>query len=93
MPLATSGASILSSTVRAVGAVLVPRNQEGMAAGGDEMVAHAWVAWHDGKRWREVDPTAGMTAVGSGHLELKVVDVLAMISLGRFEITEIKVMP
>lgn len=31
VPLATSGASILSSTVRAAGAVIVPRGQEGMA--------------------------------------------------------------
>ncbi|MEE3328673.1 MAG: gephyrin-like molybdotransferase Glp [Myxococcota bacterium] len=34
-PIATSGASILSSTVRAAGAVIVPREQEGMAEGGE----------------------------------------------------------
>ena len=33
IPLATSGASILSSTVRAAGAVVVPRELEGMAEG------------------------------------------------------------
>ncbi len=33
VPLATSGASILSSTVRAIGAVVVPREREGMAEG------------------------------------------------------------
>lgn len=33
IPLATSGASILSSTVRAIGAVIVPREREGMAPG------------------------------------------------------------
>jgi molybdopterin molybdotransferase len=33
VPLATSGASILSSTVRASGCVLVPRGLEGMAEG------------------------------------------------------------
>ncbi len=33
LPLATSGASILSSTVRASGAVIVPRGHEGMAEG------------------------------------------------------------
>ncbi|MDE0886491.1 MAG: molybdopterin molybdotransferase MoeA [Myxococcota bacterium] len=33
LPLATSGASILSSTVRAAGAVIVPRGHEGMAEG------------------------------------------------------------
>ncbi len=32
-PIATSGASILSSTVRASGAVIVPREQEGMGEG------------------------------------------------------------
>ena len=32
-PIATSGASILSSTVRADGAVIVPREQEGMPEG------------------------------------------------------------
>jgi hypothetical protein len=64
--------------------------REGMAAGGDEMVAHAWAAWHDGTRWHEVDPTAGTSYVGSGHLELDVVDVLAMISLGQFEVVAIE---
>ena len=33
IPLATSGASILSSTVRAAGAVIVPRELEGMPEG------------------------------------------------------------
>ena len=33
VPLATSGASILSSTVRAAGCVIVPRELEGMPAG------------------------------------------------------------
>lgn len=38
VPLATSGASILSSTVRAAGAVVVPREQEGMAEGESVLV-------------------------------------------------------
>ncbi len=63
--------------------------REGMSIGGDEMVAHAWAAWHDGERWNEIDPTAGTAWVGSGHFEIEVVDVLALISLGRFEILEI----
>jgi molybdopterin molybdotransferase len=33
IPIATSGASILSSTVRADGCVIVPRELEGMAEG------------------------------------------------------------
>ena len=35
IPIATSGASILSSTVRADGCVIVPRELEGMAEGGE----------------------------------------------------------
>jgi molybdopterin molybdotransferase len=35
VPLATSGASILSSTVRAAGCVIVPREQEGAPEGGE----------------------------------------------------------
>ena len=35
VPIATSGASILSSTVRADGAVIVPRGLEGMAEGAE----------------------------------------------------------
>jgi len=35
VPVATSGASILSSTVRAAGAVIVPREQEGMPEGAE----------------------------------------------------------
>jgi hypothetical protein len=67
--------------------------REGMSVGGDEMVAHAWAAWHDGERWNEIDPTAGTTGVGAGHLEIEVVDVLALISLGRFAILEITPVP
>jgi molybdopterin molybdotransferase len=35
LPIATSGASILSSTVRAAGCVIVPREQEGMPEGAE----------------------------------------------------------
>jgi molybdopterin molybdotransferase len=35
VPIATSGASILSSTVRAAGCVIVPRELEGMAEGAE----------------------------------------------------------
>jgi molybdopterin molybdotransferase len=38
IPLATSGASILSSTVRAAGAVVVPRELEGMREGEEALV-------------------------------------------------------
>ncbi|PRP91589.1 Transglutaminase-like superfamily protein [Enhygromyxa salina] len=84
----TEYALLTVTILRAAG--IPARLQEGMAASGDEMVAHAWVAWHDGTRWREVDPTAGTASVSAGHLEIEVVDVLAMISLGQFEVTAIE---
>lgn len=87
----TEYALLTVTLLRAAG--IPAKLQEGMAASGDEMVAHAWVAWHDGTRWHEVDPTAGTASVGSGHLELEIVDVLAMISLGRFEVLAIDAIP
>jgi len=38
LPIATSGASILTSTVRAAGCVVVPREQEGMPEGAEVLV-------------------------------------------------------
>ncbi len=63
--------------------------RSGMAAQGDEMVAHAWIAYHDGTRWHEADPTWGRMKVTAGHLPLEVTDVLALVSLDRFEIETI----
>lgn len=63
--------------------------RDGMAAEGDEMVAHAWVGYHDGERWHEIDPTWGRMSVTAGHLPVSVVDILALISLDRLEITRI----
>ncbi|MCA9683962.1 MAG: lasso peptide biosynthesis protein, partial [Myxococcales bacterium] len=83
----TEYALLTVTLLRAAG--IPARLEEGMSAGGDDMGAHAWVAWYDGKRWREVDPTAGTAYVGSGHLRLEVVDVLALLSLGQFEVLAI----
>ena len=47
IPLATSGASILSSTVRAAGCVIVPREAEGMPEGAD-----VEVLLYDDEEWR-----------------------------------------
>ncbi|MGH1344993.1 MAG: transglutaminase domain-containing protein [Nannocystales bacterium] len=77
------------SLLRAAGVPAEVRS--GMAAEGDDMVAHAWVAYHDGKRWFEIDPTWGRMAVTAGHLPLEVSDVLALVSLGQMEIEAIEV--
>ncbi len=64
--------------------------RSGMAAEGGDMVAHAWVAYYDGKRWFEIDPTWGRMGVTAGHLPLEVTDVLALVSLGQLEIVTIE---
>jgi molybdopterin molybdotransferase len=51
IPIATSGASILSSTVRAGGCVIVPRELEGMAEG-----AEVEVLLYDDEMPEEVAP-------------------------------------
>jgi molybdopterin molybdotransferase len=48
VPIATSGASILSSTVRAAGAVIVPREQEGMPEGAEVEVLLYDDEWEGG---------------------------------------------
>jgi transglutaminase-like putative cysteine protease len=80
-------ARLTVSLLRAAG---VPAEvRDGMAADGDEMVAHAWVGYHDGERWHEIDPTWGRMSVTAGHLPVSVVDILALISLDRLTITRI----
>lgn len=76
------------SLLRAAGVPAEVRS--GMAAQGGDMVAHAWVAYHDGTRWHEVDPTWGRMSVTAGHLPLEVTDVLALISLNQLEIETIE---
>lgn len=76
------------SLLRAAGVPAEVRS--GMTAQGSEMVAHAWVAYHDGVRWHEVDPTWGRMSVTAGHLPLEVSDVLALISLNQLEIETIE---
>lgn len=80
-------AALTVSLLRAAGVPAEVRS--GMAASERELVAHAWVAYHDGERWNEVDPTFGRASVTSGHLPLSVVDLLALLSLGRLEIEAI----
>jgi transglutaminase-like putative cysteine protease len=80
--------SILAvSLLRAAG---VPAElREGMALDGGEMVAHAWVAFHDGTGWREIDPTFGVTFVDAGHLETSVMDFVSLVSVGRLKVLSV----
>lgn len=77
-------------TVALLRAADVPAEvRDGMAAAGDELVAHAWVAYHDGDSWHELDPTWGRTTASAGHLEMSVLDAIALVSLGKLRVVEI----
>ncbi|MCH9688748.1 MAG: lasso peptide biosynthesis protein [Deltaproteobacteria bacterium] len=83
----TEYARLTVTLLRAAG---VPaQTRDGMAASGDELVAHAWVAYHDGTVWHEIDPTWGRTTATAGHLEMSVLDALALISLGKLDVVTI----
>ncbi|HWB79044.1 MAG TPA: transglutaminase family protein [Nannocystaceae bacterium] len=101
-PRRVDGAKVLESgrgdcseyatlTVTLLRAAGVPAEERsGMMASGGDMVAHAWVAYHDGKRWHEVDPTAGTTSVTAGHIEMSVVDLLALDAVGGLTLVAIE---
>ncbi len=65
--------------------------RQGMAVQNAEMVAHNWIAYHDGTGWREADPTAGMTYVGSGHIEASLLEFISLISVGGLKIVSAEV--
>lgn len=75
------------SLLRAAG---VPAElRQGMAVQNSEMVAHNWIAFHDGTGWREVDPTAHTMYVGSGHIEASLLEFITLISVGGLEIESV----
>ncbi len=77
-------------TVALLRAAGVPAElRDGVAAGDGELVAHQWVAFHDGRAWREIDPTWDRTSVGADHIETSVFDFVALVSLDRLTIAAV----
>jgi hypothetical protein len=78
-------------TIALLRALQIPaRMQSGFMAAGRSLIAHAWVEFHDGSAWREVDPTAGHDTVDAGYLQASVLDVLALVSAGQIEIVALE---
>lgn len=78
-------------TVALLRAAGIPaEHRQGMAIGFGEMVAHNWVAFHDGTGWREIDPTWGRTWVDAGHMETSVTEFISLISLDQLAIISAK---
>ena len=77
------------SLLRAAG---VPAEiRQGMAVQNAEMVAHNWIAYHDGTGWREADPTFGKASVGSGHIEASLLEFISLISVGGLKVVGVEI--
>jgi transglutaminase-like putative cysteine protease len=83
----TEYARLTVTLLRAAGIPAEVRH--GFYAADQEMVAHAWVAYHDGTRFREIDPTGRGVPVDSGHIPASVTGVVALLGLGQLSVTEI----
>jgi hypothetical protein len=79
-------ARITTSLLRAAG--IPAEMREGFLMVGGEMGAHAWVAYHDGTAFREIDPTAGRADVDSGYLPSSVLTVMGLAAIGDLRIIE-----
>ncbi|AKF07699.1 hypothetical protein DB32_004848 [Sandaracinus amylolyticus] len=67
--------------------------REGFAIDGQEAVAHAWVAFHDGRGFREVDPTNGNVHVSSGYVPASVWSAVGLLSVGGLRVVEVGPVP
>jgi hypothetical protein len=66
------------------------RMRVGFLADAGELVAHAWVEFHDGTGWREIDPTEGTASADARHLDASLVDVMSLLSLAQIKVAGIE---
>lgn len=87
----TELARITTALLRAAG---VPAEmREGFLVVGAEAGAHAWVAYHDGTGFKEIDPTAGRADVDAGYVPSSVLTVMGMAAIGDLRVTEVTPVP
>jgi hypothetical protein len=78
-------------TIALLQAAAIPaRPRTGFLAAGDRLVAHAWLEFHDGKVWREIDPTNARSEVDSSYIDASVLDVLGLVASGQLEIVGVE---
>jgi hypothetical protein len=76
-------------TIALLRALGVPAKiEQGLAAAGDELVAHAWVSYHDGVGWRELDPVSHQLQVSSRYLPVSLPEIVSLLALGRLRVVE-----
>jgi hypothetical protein len=76
----TEYAQLTIALLRALG--IPARMRVGLAGEGSMLVAHAWVEFHDGVGWHEIDPTAGRTSVDASYVDASVMDLLPLLANG-----------
>ncbi len=76
----TEYAQLTIALLRALG--IPARMRIGLAGEGSMLVAHAWVEFHDGVSWHEIDPTAGRTSVDASYIDASVMDLLPLLADG-----------
>lgn len=64
--------------------------RDGFAIAARELVAHAWVTYHDGERFREIDPTGGLSTVAGAHVPMSVTDAMALIGMDDLRVVEVR---
>jgi transglutaminase-like putative cysteine protease len=84
----TEYAQLTIALLRALDVPARPRN--GLLASGRSLVAHAWVEFHDGQAWHELDPTAGRTSVDAAYVDASIVDLLPLLTDARLTVTAIE---
>ena len=61
-----------------------------LLASGRSLVAHAWVEFHDGQAWHELDPTMGRTSVDAAYVDASIVDLLPLLTDARLSVTGVE---
>jgi hypothetical protein len=84
----TEYAQLTIALLRALG--IPARMRSGLAGEGSLLVAHAWVEFHDGTAWHEIDPTAGRTSVDASYIDASVMDLLPLLSDGGVRVVSVE---
>jgi transglutaminase-like putative cysteine protease len=84
----TEYAQLTIALLHAAGIPARPRT--GFLASGATLVAHAWLEFHDGTTWREMDPTAGRPQTDASYIDASVLDVLGLLGTGQLEVTAVE---
>jgi transglutaminase-like putative cysteine protease len=81
-------AQITVALLRSLG--IPAQTRGGFAVAGSSLLAHAWVAFHDGRRWVEIDPTTPDGRITSGTIEASLVDALGLLAIDALSVISVE---